>query len=431
MVDDLLADGLLEKCSPVAHESIFDLQSVRSRHFQLTRGPQISVAGDWSELNPDAALQELHGTSHVSFHGSGFMVLRLTVDGVPADPTTPVGSSSLAALERLLWIPTARLTWRVGEHEVRGNVRHCLNLLFLLLHAAAHGRPVDGAELAALAQEGPRGCEELHRLARDGEISHPYPVSLGTHVEVVDAGLAAEPGRARDVVAAVGRAAGLEVSASALRTVGGDVLDDPWYVGEAQSFLFLRGGTPDESGTVSPDHTRLLEVLSLRRGVLRSLQRDTQRIILDAGSVSRRRIDEWNLQLSSTTDDYVLNDRIGRNFSLLLRHHEDVDDVRSVADLEGQVRRNIESFQARLEWSSQSLTTVIGAIFAAVAAVIGLSSLARVLVAMALGESVATMAEEHPVVTAGIDTVLTLASFLVTWYLVRKAARRVSMGRRS
>jgi hypothetical protein len=54
-----------------------------------------------------------------------------------------------------------------------------------------------------------------------------------------------------------------------------------------------------------------------------------------------------------------------------------------------------------------------------------------VLVAMALGESVATMAEEHPVVTAGIDTVLTLASFLVTWYLVRKAARRASMGRRA
>jgi hypothetical protein len=429
IVDELVTSGLVTECSAAAHESVFDIQAVRADHFRLVQGPPISVSGDWTDLNPMAELPELHGTSHVTFHRSGFMVLRLTLDDVPADVTTPAGAANLAALERQLWIPTDRLVWRIGGHEVRGNVRHCLNLLFLMLHEAAHGRPADGAELAELAREGPTGCQAVHDLARRGEISHPYPVSLGTHIEIVDAGLAAERDQAREVVAAVGRASEGRLAASALRNVGGDVLVDPWYVGEAQSFLFLGAGARGESGTVSADHTRLLEFLSLRRGVLRSLERDTQRIILDRDSVSRRRIEEWNLLLSSTTDDYVLHDRIGLHFSLLVRHH-DAPDLRSVRDLEAQVRRNIDAFRARLEWSSQSVSTVIGAIFAAVAAVIGLSSLARVVVAAALGEPAARLSETRPGVVAAIDTFLTLSAFLVAWFLVRKAARRVSMGRR-
>jgi len=240
---------------------------------------------------------------------------------------------------------------------------------------------------------------------------------------------AADEVLARAIVSGVGRAAGLQATTSSLRDVGGDLLEHQWYVGELQSFLFLPAGPPDESATASPDHTRLLEFLALRRGVLRSLQRDTQRIILDAGSVSRRRIEEWHLLLSSTTDDYVLNDRIARHFALLLRHHADADDLRSVGDLEDQVRRNLDSFRSRLEWSSQSLSTVIGAIFAAVAAVIGLSSLVRLVVATLLGADAGDIAQQHPGVTAVIDTGLTLVAFVVTWLLVRRTARRVSMSR--
>jgi hypothetical protein len=429
VVTTLIEHGFVEKLSSRGHEDVFDIQAIRLGHFQLTRGPAVVVSGDWADLVPGADLGELRGTTQIMFHGSGFMVLRVTVTDVPGDPATPEGAAALAALERLLWLPTSRLTWRVAGHEVTGNVRHCLNLVFMALNEVIHGRSPDRPDLPQLAQEGPTGCAALHRLAIEGEISYSYPVSLGTHIEIVSPEAAADPVLARSIVSEVGREAGLQTTTSSLRDVGGDLLEHQWYVGELQSFLFLPDGRSDESATSSSDHTRLLEFLTLRRGVLRSLQRDTQRIILDAGSVSRRRIEEWHLLLSSTTDDYVLNDRIARNFALLLRHHDDADDLRSVGDLESQVRRNLDSFRSRLEWSSQSLSTIIGAIFAAVAAIIGLSSLVRLVVATLLGEDAGTLTEDHPGVTAAIDAGLTLFAFVVTWFLVHRTARRVSMGR--
>ena len=297
-------------------------------------------------------------------------------------------------------------------------------MLFLAAHEILVRGDYDLRSLIPLARDTAYGNRHLQDLAAKGELSHPLPVSFGTCFEVVDAELAGDLVRCVELVNAVmARAAPHESPANSGVVDAGS--DRPWYVFENQSFVFLPDGTADPTGVFDADRLRLIEFLTLRRGALRSIQRDTQRVLSGGRDVSRRRIDEWRLLLSTTTDDYVLHDRVSTLLVSLNQHQRTSSSVRDPVLLEDQVRRNIDAFQTRIELASQSVSTLIGALFAVVAAVLGVGSVIRVAAAAHESIPVSQFPDAHPWLNSSIDLVVTLLAFALTFVFIQRAGNRV------
>ena len=287
------------------------------------------------------------GRTHLLFHASGFIVIRLTLSTADNPDLDHNDHVLLSAFERLPWGPAA-FTWKVGDASVVGNVRACLNTVFLTLLDALTGT-ASCEDISQVVEEGPEGWEHLHHLCSDGRLSHPYPVSFGTQIEVADPQLAGDPVAQQAFLRAV-VLPGIGVTWEP-RDIEGDASDVSWYFLENQSVVFR--GTAVANDVVDPTRTGLLDYLTLRRGALRSVQRDTQRVISGRRSVSRRRLHEWNLLVQSTTDDYVLSDRTGQVLALLRSRLSEQPRVRDPDALEEQVRSNLHSFSTASGTSSR------------------------------------------------------------------------------
>ncbi|MQA98390.1 MAG: hypothetical protein GEV11_28740 [Streptosporangiales bacterium] len=123
-----------------------------------------------------------------------------------------------------------------------------------------------------------------------------------------------------------------------------------WYVEENQALTLSAARTYDaELEAFDPDRTQLLEFLNIRRAAPQSIQRETQRVLADGTKIPRARIEAWHQMVVTTTDDYILNVRIGRLIEPLREHNAEERRVRDLAQLADQVQVNLESFQRRLE----------------------------------------------------------------------------------
>jgi hypothetical protein len=395
----------------------FDIQALRSSHFASALGPALGVRmEDGGEL--------MRVRSHVLAHASGFLVLRLTLSSDDNPSLADLTPERLRTFERMPW-NAARVTWQLAEQEFEAGLREALNVLFLVIHEQMVRGRHRLETIVEQARDTPLGNRRLQELATRGELSHPLPVSFGTIVEVVDAQLAGDLSACVEYVdsAMQGAVAGESPASSGVVDASSA---RPWYVFENQAFVFTGPAEPDPlTGVYDPDRLRLLEFLTLRRGALRSIQRDTQRVLTGGRDVSRRRIDEWRLLVATTTDDYVLHDRISQLLVPLKQHLRTSTSVRDPHLLEAQVRQNIDSFQARIDLASQSVSTLIGALFAVVAAVVGVGSVLKVALAERLALPLSELPDRHPWLSSGVDIVVTVGAFVVTWLLIRQAGNRV------
>lgn len=363
-------------------------------------------------------------TSSLMIHVSGFVVLSLTAQS--DDHSTIDGLAGWTARqERALWEPTQR-QWRFASGsesiDFTASVRGCLNFLFLLVHESLGGRSTPLGELINFVNDGPLGNDHLMALCRQQEISYPFPVSFGTHVEVIDVSLYEGENARSDFLRQAMRRAHLSSTMAYAGRVPGR-RERPWFFLENQSVVFSpRDPDPRELA----DRIHVIQFVTLRRAAMRSVQRDTQRILSGGLSVSRRRIDEWRLILATTNDKYVLHDRISEYIRPLYLHMSESEGMRDPAELEDQVRRNIDSFQSRLDSASQNVSTVVGALFAVVAAVIGLGSATKILASQALGVPRRDFDELRPWLSIVIDVGVMALAFAVTWYFIRRAGERLA-----
>ena len=173
---------------------------------------------------------------------------------------------------------------------------------------------------------------------------------------------------------------------------------------------------------IDTDRTQLLEFLTIRRAALRSVQRETQRILVAAGKVSRGRVEAWHEIVATTTDDYVLDDRVGKLMTVLRRHNAENRRLRDLAELEAQVRANLESFQRRLESSGAWISSLLGALVSAGALVIGLDSVTRSVLARLIGTPTAQLPVQRPALLSVVTIALLAVTFAGTYALIRRAS---------
>ena len=418
-LDGLAASGDIRPRDDQALD-VFDIQAVRLGHFATADGPAFEVAGHWDGA-AGRCTARWRGRTHLLLHASGFVVVRMTLSSADNPHLSHEDSQLLSRLERLPW-EMHDFAWTVRGETVRGNVRACLNLVFLhLLEALPGGRP--RTDRASLAVEGPDGWEHLHQLCRDGELSHPYPVSFGTHIEIADPGLAADPAAQHDLLdEAFLRASGLGKAGDLER----DTEDVAWYFLENQSVVFRAAPLDPDGVLVDPTRTALLEYVTLRRAALRSVQRDTQRVLAGRTGVSRRRLQEWQQLVQTTTDDYVLSDRTGQLLSLLQARIGELPRVRDPEDLENQVRSNLDSFSTAIEGAGSKVTEAVGALFAVLAAVAVFTTPLRLFLDWVDGGLDGTpYSADHPIRSAAIEFAVTVLITVLFLWLLRTISGRL------
>ena len=417
-----------ERLTAVEHtqQRFFDIQTRRSRH--ATRAlytPSVHATGLFRQ-NGRMAEFGAPVNIHLLAHASGFVCLRPTIR---FDQVQPAADGWLLRhLERGLWDTDLDLRFSIAgtAEPVTGNVRPLLNWVFLDLLTRWSGSRPDPEQLTTWSAEQDFGCERLHQLVAEGRLDYAYPVSFGTQLELTDSRLAARARNWDEVAAQIshqimrGPSPDLDVSPV---DVERDCRNLWWYVEESKALTL----TPPrclhpELNVVDPDRTQLLEFLTIRRAALRSVQRDTQRMLADGSRISRARVDGWHQIVTTTTDDYVLDDRIGQLISLLRQHNSNDRRLRDLAELEEQVRANLDSFQRRLEAGGAWVSSVLGALVGAGALVIGLDSVTRSILSRVVGVSVTDLPVRYGGLLSAVTITLLALTFAGTYTLIRRAS---------
>lgn len=405
------------------HE-FFDIQALRNGHFARAVLDPFSFSGKVPSRG-QSAMGELHGIArcHLLAHSSGFIVFRLTVRSDEMQYSGLRDDTFFAGLERAFWVGDTPFRWFVDSNggSVSGNARVPLNYTFLDLHERWRGRIVTPNQLCQWAEEGKTGCERLHELCLKGELHYPFPVSFGTQLEFgIDTG---DPAELDQLVQAIAE----PHAGHSLRTVfAREVTSTRWYLTENQAFTLVSPAAFDDVlDVLDSDRTQLLEFIGLRRAALRSVQRDTQQILSEARGVTRRRVEEWRMLLATTTDDYVLHDRVARLLEPVRVHMATAPSVRDPAILENQVRSNIMSFQSRLDFAGQRVGTLIGALFGVIAAVLTLGSVFQTIASRLWRVEVGQLADKHPITSVLIDLGVVTVSYFLTMVYIRRVSRRL------
>jgi hypothetical protein len=421
------AGDRLRPIDPLRHY-FFDIQTLRTGQVARARYlPEIPVTGFFSHGD---RMTGFTGRTHVHVlaHISGFICLRATIQFGQLHPR-PAERSLLHHLERGLWDGKLGLKFGVPgtAQPLTGNVRTLFNWVFLDLISRWAGRPALPERLTEWAAEGPFGCERLHELARQGRIDFPFPVSFGTQFEIAESRLASLPPRKADELAARlayevmrGRQSRSDVPPSDIEHDAGRVW---WYVEESQALTLTATAVIDpDLDVIDTDRTQLLEYLAIRRGALRSVQRETQRILSRESRISKARIETWYHILATTTDDYVLDDRIGQLVKPLQAHNAEDRRLRDLAQLENQVRGNLESFERRLETTGAWVSSVIGALVGAGALVIGLNSVVLSVLSRLLSVPAGQVSTRDGALLSAVTIALLALSFFGSYAVMRRAS---------
>jgi hypothetical protein len=404
--------------SPVPLDiGFFDIHPIDDRFFAVWEILGVDVAVD--DLGADGGeacrLEKRPVRCYLLLHRSGFATFRWTIEfsGLPT-------VAHVADLHRPIWVSSAQQTWSLEYangtvQEVRGGAREAMNWVFFDLHERAMQRKPDTVAIRTWTGDWRTSFDRIRRLRRDGEVASGYPVTLGSHFELAAGGRGAAAAE-RALAEIVGSTPGASVAGSLLA----------WHVGESRAGAIVsETAAPDAAfGVYSPRHIQVMEFLALQRGVLRTLQRETQSVITGGATVSRDTARRWNWLLASVTDDYVLHDQAAHLLESYKHHFAARPDLRTIQTLEEQVRRNLGSFQSQFAIADVKTTVVLTALFGVVAA-LTLGPLAR-RVAIEITHSHTSPSrfdDAHPAWAIGIDLVLVLLVAVIAARVIARARR--------
>ncbi|MFP3967974.1 hypothetical protein SMC26_37140 [Actinomadura fulvescens] len=411
-------------------QAFFDIQTLRLGHVARYRMRPLAFDGVLRLRGGDRPVSGKVSV-HLLVHASGFMVIRPTLRSGWLSAGGPVTAEVLGQLERAMWITGYPLRWHVpGGHVIEGSVRCVMNWVFFDLYERAHGVS-DPERVAAWALEGIQGCDRLHDMYAEGFISYPFPGSFGAQFEIVNPALSPLVGgretegewqRIIDYLMYPDRT---DIRAAPIN-LGRETLDR-WYLSENQALTLVPAGEPDpEMDVIDPDRTQLLEALGLRRAVLRCVQRDTQRVLTERLTVTRFQLERWQHMVASTTDDYVLHDRIGRLIEPIRLHNSDEILIRDLGDLERQVRANLAWFQERLDTLSAWTGGLVGASVGTVAMVLSLQEALKAMLSQTLDREPDKVFQDFGWLFALTMLTLMIVSFGIAVTVIRRVTRKLS-----
>ncbi len=393
----------------------FDIQSLDERFF-----------ASWEIHGVRVAIEDLGGDDRLTLetrpvrcflllHRSGFAAFRWTIefDGLPT-------VRHVADLHRPIWVSSPQQRWELEHtdgctHELRGGAREAMNWVYFDIHERSMGRVPTADALRAWTSEWRVSFDRIRELRSIDEVASAYAVTLGSHFELTDlrGGLSAARGALAQVVGDDGTE---EVAGSAI----------PWRLGEYRQGIAVtaRESLDPDLGVHVPRHVQLMEFVTIQRGILRSVQRETQSVITGSRSVDRATARRWHRLLASITDDYVLHDQAAHLIESYKNHFERRTDLRTIRTLEEQVRRNLSSFESQFTVADVKTTVVLTALFGVVAA-LTLGPLARRLAVEVSGSRAAPSRFDdlHPGWAIGIDGVLIALVAVIAATVIRRARR--------
>jgi hypothetical protein len=422
----------------VASQGFYEMSTLRAD--QVAKGKLAHASTLTGTIEVEGQRRELRASfdTHLLFHRSGFVVFRPTARFDQIDVEGGLTPSALHTFERALWKPDADLAWWLDQGDgpvARGWGRNFLNFLFLGMMTRWMGRTASADVLAAQAIETSRGCDEFHKLLDRGVLEHPYPLTFGTEVQVslpIEASEEASAWRRR--ASSVAEELMMPLSSSvtvAPENIEPDSSSVCWYFDENRSLLVSRAHEfDDELGVIDRDRTQLVEFLTLRRAALSAVRRTSQHVLIEGSRISRQRIARWQYLVTATTDDYVLDARVGGLLELVRAGFARNPRLRGIADLEGQVRRNLDAFQTRLDSSVEATNGLVAALFGAGALVLGLQGALQLIVATLFGVASRDVAEKLPVALTVAQVSLVFLSLVTSYGVIRLLSRNLQVAPR-
>jgi hypothetical protein len=410
-------------------QAFFDIQALRRGHVARMRLAPIRFDGVVRLADGD---RPIYGDVdiHVLAHASGFVVIRPTLRAEAVHlPRGGYGVDMLKQLERAFWITEYPLNWHVNEaHDpLPGGGRCLMNWVFLDLYERACQSESTTGTIIKWANEGIQGCDRLHHMRDEGLLAYPFPVSFGTQYELI--GSAATLSMlAGDQETLAQELFGHDDKAPRPRPIdlGPGVQEGWWYLSENHALTLAEGLPIDVTMDVyNPDRTQLLEFLTLRRGVLRCIQRDTQQVLTERLAVSRYQVERWQHMVASTTDNYVLHDRIGMLIEPVRRHINEMVEIRDLGDLEKQVRDNLIWFQDRIDTLAEWTGGLIGAAVGTAAMVLSLQEPVKGLLGQVTGEPADEVVNNDALLFSGVMVMLMALSFVLCMLGIRMFTRRL------
>lgn len=369
--DDCLSRLLRAGWAEQSLDDFFDIQVEERGHIRRVALERVRLR---TEGIPGGECQA-EASVHLTIWSIGFAVWRVTVSS--DDVSSPQRADlswipGMHALEHELPDgPVAEWDFSLGgrEHRVRGNVRRLFDYLGFAVHELLLGRPVVPSELLRWSSTFATGQDRARELVQSGETAYSYPVTFGSHFEWVwddERDLGAHP--SRWVPGLMGFAENSEPEAYVV-----DAAQDRswWFMREFQSLSVAvapRGGRRPRTGMWEPYRVQLIEYLALRRGVLRSIQRETLRVAAERAPLARQRVSDWLWLMSVVTDEYVLGGWQAARFERMKACFRQASSLRDISTLETQVRLNIETFQGRLDAESDRVGVAAAVLFGIVAA---------------------------------------------------------------
>lgn len=363
--------------------------------------------------------------THLLLHAAGLALIRLTLA-----PTLTEGDAQIAELARYsdaVWRREQPLSWRVELGGVRSqpqaDVRRVMDMVMLPMHERFCGRSPDVERLTALEDAEARSRWREDRVVA-GESLTAYPVTFGTAYELVWPGADGRNGRLESI-AELAYATKRPYEDGAFLKPAEAGYEHDWFVGENRSVLSLAGER--ERGSVGAfDALRMqtLEYLTLQRAALRTVQRATQLSITERRPIARGELQQWQRLVAALTDEYVLHDQVALLFRPLREHFKHNALVRDPAELEAQVRQNLQTFQEVIAAANHRVAIVLSGLFGVVAA-ITLAPLARdiELSVFRTGGKPSAFDSDHVVLSIAIDVLLLAVVALIAGLLIARANR--------
>ncbi len=407
----------------------YDILAVERKLIRRLCLPNVSL-----ELDVPGVMHiQVAATIHVMFWSIGFAVFRVSLATNDLDPA-PGEGLNIGQLKALHILEhefeegvSAKWTFSLsnGEtHAPSGNIRRFFDYVGFMVHEYSIGqRPPSAKQLREWSRSFASGQQRAKQLASCRELKYTYPVTFGSHSEFAWADTI--PQKAREwapIVMGEG-----ESSDGAPQEIETKDRDTCWYLDEFQSVLIK--GSPLESnlsrlGSWDDERLALVEYLAMRRGVLRTIQRETNRATAERIPLLRRQVADWLWLTSAVTDDYVLAGWQAARFERIKRTYGQARSLRSITDLEAQVRRNIEAFQGRLDAESDRVgvaAAILFGIVAATALVPGTQALARIM--FDLPGDFDKFPQSHPLAYITITIGLLLIMAAAGWALMRRVSR--------
>lgn len=407
----------------------YDVQVSRRKHVARLKLPKVTLS---LELKDKQHSFIASGTLHILIWSVGFMIMRLTLTDNGMQRPDDDFEGWFKAMHRLehdldIWANCkAAPLWmtRIGNTDLcaTGGVRRFLDVVGNAIHEILRGRSIQPDIFSAWASAPETALDRAEELVRRGELRYPYPVTFGSHSEMIWSSARSLPSNPEKWI---NKLIGSGVEGELLAADVDEHLDHIWwYIAEFQSIL-VRVSAQMNSEDQVHDVTRaqMVEYITYRRAGLMAIQRETQQITAERLPVEGARVADWMWLMSALTNDYVLGGWSATMFERFKRKYRDFEGVRNLFGLESQVSSNIESFQGRLDAESSRMGVITGVLFGIVAAT-ALVPLGELLVIWIfhLGKnSYANFPNNYPLAFFAIVTgMLGLIGF-ICWRLLRRA----------